>query len=169
MPISISDEAYIFLLSVVGGMIIPFIYDLFRIKRKAINTSTLFIYLEDLLFWILVAIVMFAIVYYSNEGEVRGFILFGTILGAILYILLLSKAVVKISITTIQVICKVIKTIFTIITYPIKVAYKILRVPCRFIYKILKKFMRAAKRVGKNNASKFYRNLKILKNVRKKI
>ena len=51
-----------------GGMLIAFIYDLFRVKRKTIRTKTLGVVIEDFLFWILAALVMFSVVYYSNEG-----------------------------------------------------------------------------------------------------
>jgi len=66
-------------------MIIAFIYDAFRIKRRAVKTSALVTYIEDIIYWIIVSIIMFAVVYYSNEGEIRGYLFLGTILGAVLY------------------------------------------------------------------------------------
>ena len=62
-------------------MIIAFIYDVFRI-RKAIRTSNIIVYFEDFIYWILVALVLF-VVYISNEGELRGYLIVGAIIGII--------------------------------------------------------------------------------------
>ena len=61
-------------------MLIAFIFDLFRIKRKAVETGNLLTYIEDLLYWIIAALVMFAVVYLANEGELRGYIFLGVVM-----------------------------------------------------------------------------------------
>lgn len=155
--------------SVVGGMLIAFVYDAFRIKRKAVKTSAVIIYVEDLIFWVIVAIIMFAVVYLSNEGEIRGYIFIGSILGVIIYVLIFSKIVMTVFLFILRVIYKIIKFIWTVITYPFRIILKILSFPAGFILKILKKFYRGARRVGRNRATKLSIWSKVLKNVRKKI
>jgi len=46
--VSVSNQAYVFLNCVLGGMIVAFVYDIFRVRRKAIKSSNLIVYFEDL-------------------------------------------------------------------------------------------------------------------------
>jgi len=125
MPVSVSNQIYVFLCSVAGGMLIAFIFDLFRIKRRTIKTSNIVTYIEDFIFWIFAALVMLLLVYYSNEGEPRGFIFIGIFLGAILYMLSLSKIIMKSVLAIIKVVCNVFKFLFNVLVYPVRIAVKI--------------------------------------------
>lgn len=169
MSISVSSQANIFLYAVLGGMLVAFIYDLFRIKRRAVKTSTIITGIEDFCYWILVALVMFAMVYYSNEGELRGFIFIGSIIGVILYILLLSRLVISSSLFIIRIVVKICKTVWLVITYPFMLLFRILAVPGRFLAKLFKRAARATKRAGKDRARKALIYGKRLKNLGKKI
>lgn len=42
-----------FCVFIIVGILLAFIYDLFRISRKAFNTKDFITYLEDILFWII--------------------------------------------------------------------------------------------------------------------
>ncbi len=169
MPVSLNNQAYVFLCSLIGGMLIAFVYDTFRIKRKIVNTGKLIIYLEDLLFWIMIAVIIFMVMYYSNDGEVRGYIFIGNILGAFLYMLLFSKAIVAASVFIIGIIVRVIKTIFIIIMYPIRIIMKILSVPGNFFLKILNKVLHKVKLIHNIKVSRAKEWTRIIKNLRKKI
>ena len=129
MTVSISSQAYIFLCSVIGGIAIALIYDIFRILRKAVKTSNLATYMEDLVFWVLVAVVMFATVYYSNEGELRSYIFLGTFLGVVLYALLFSKAVMSSSLFIIRIVKGIIRTVWTVLSFPFKIIIRLLAIP----------------------------------------
>lgn len=111
MPITIASQAHIFLVSVAGGIVAAFIYDLMRIRRKTIHACSILVHLEDILFWILTAIIFFLLAYYSNDGEIRGFMFIGAAIGAILYILTLSKIIIKIFVTVINCVVIVVKKI----------------------------------------------------------
>ena len=121
---SISNQVNIFLWSILGGMSIAFVYDIFRVKRRIIKTNNIITYIEDLLYWSISAAIMFAIVYIGNDGEVRGYIFLGNIIGAVLYILLLSRIVMFISLKVINYLRKVLKTLWNIFTYPFKVIFR---------------------------------------------
>lgn len=169
MPTSISNQAHIFLWAVAGGMAIGFVYDLFRIKRKAVKTGALFTYLEDFLYWVIVALIMLSVVYLSNDGEIRGYIFLGTVIGVILYTLLLSRIVIKLSIGAIKLLWRVLSTIWKIVIYPIKIILKILAVPGRFLSKKARAAFRKVKRSGKLTLSKAAIWRRIFRNARKKI
>lgn len=118
MITSISSQATIFLCTIIGGAVIALIYDLFRILRKTVRTGSLVIHVEDLLFWLIVSIVMFMTIYYSNDGELRVFMFIGACIGVILYVLLLSRIVMASSLFIIR-----------IVSYPFVLIIRILKAP----------------------------------------
>lgn len=144
-----------------------FIYDLFRIKRKAIRTRNIVIYIEDFFFWIIVALVMFFVVYLSNEGELRGYIMIGTILGVVLYILLLSSIVIKWSLIIIRTVCMIIKKVWMIATYPIRIILRILSIPAKFFGRKFMKLFRGIRRASKNRIANMKIRRRIFRNSRK--
>lgn len=169
MPISVKNQVYVFLWSAVGGALIALIYDLFRIKRRAVKTGILAIYFEDLVYWIIVAVVMFAVVYHSNEGEIRGYIFIGTVLGVTLYTLFFSKLVMKSAIFIIRIVVKVLKVLWGILTYPFRLIFKILSYPAKPVARVVQKTYRSMRIFGKNRMTKAKIWRKHFKNIRKKI
>ncbi|MCX7711966.1 MAG: spore cortex biosynthesis protein YabQ [Clostridia bacterium] len=168
MASTVYNQAYVFLCAVAGGILIAFLYDLFRIRRKALKTNIVFIYIEDFVYWILVALVMFGIVYFSNEGELRGYIFLGTLTGVILYILTLSKIVIGSAIMIIKVIYRIVSTIWKVVTYPFRLVYKILRVPARGVKKHTRRFFQGAKHVTKSKLGRAFDIKRAFRNIRKK-
>lgn len=167
--VSVSNQAYVFLSCVLGGMIIAFLYDIFRVRRKAIRSGNLIVYFEDFIYWIIVALVLFAVVYRSNEGEIRGYLILGVVIGIVLYVLLLSRIVINVFLFLIRVVYKAAVIVFTVALIPIKVILKILGVPTKGVYKIMMKSKSKVKRVGRNIHDKFRITKKLFKNIRKKI
>jgi len=150
-------------------MIIAFVYDIFRVRRKAIKSGNLIVYFEDFIYWIIVALVLFAVVYRSNEGEIRGYLILGVIIGIILYAFLLSRIVMKVFLFLIRVVYKAAVIVFTIILFPIKLALKILGFPAKRVYKTLSRCTNKLKRIRQNITNKFRISKKLFKNIRKKI
>ncbi|NLP14027.1 MAG: spore cortex biosynthesis protein YabQ [Clostridium sp.] len=169
MWVSVSNQAYVFLSCVLGGMIIAFVYDIFRVRRKAIKSGNLIVYFEDFIYWIIVALVLFAVVYRSNEGEIRGYLILGVIIGIILYAFLLSRIVMKVFLFLIRVVYKVAVFAFTIILLPIKIVLKLLGFPAKRIYKIISQCINKIKRASRNKLDRLRISKKLFKNIRKKI
>jgi len=167
--VSVSNQAYVFLCSVLGGMIIAFIYDIFRVRRKTIKSSNILVYFEDFIYWIIVALVLFAVLYYSNEGEIRGYLIIGTVLGIILYALLLSYIVMKIFLFFVKIIYKVVVTILSAILLPVKIIYKGCMVPVKCIYMWMRRVFLKTKKLSKINMGKFKGFKRFFKIIRKKI
>ena len=149
-------------------MLIGLLYDLFRIRRKALRTSLVILYLEDLAYWMLVALIMFGIVYYSNDGEFRGFIFLGTLLGVILYILLLSRIVISSALMIIKIISRILYLVWSIFTYPFRIIYRILRIPFRYLSKIARKYFRSTRNVIRNKLSISLNLKRAIRNIIKK-
>ena len=169
MPVTINIQAYTFLYSILCGMLIGLIYDIFRIKRKTIRTRALFIYIEDLIYWIIVVIVVFALIFYSNDGEIRGYILIGVLIGVTLYMLLLSNIIVKLSVKLLDLIGKIIKLILFVITYPFRIVLKLLSIPAKLVSKPVKKLLKSIKAYSRIRVTKITLWKKSLKNMIKKI
>lgn len=138
MTVSVANQAYVFLCSVIGGIAAAFIYDLFRIKRKAIRTINLITHLEDLIYWIIVSLMIFLMVYISNDGQLRGFIFLGIAIGVLLYILLLSRLVMKVSLAVISFVAGVISTVVRIILFPLILLCRLLIYPLQLLSGMLK-------------------------------
>lgn len=166
---TVGKEVYVFLSCVLGGMIVAFIYDVFRAGRRAIKSGNLIIYFEDFIYWIIAAFVLFGIVYYSNDGEIRGYVFIGAIQGIIIYALLLSRVVMKVFLLIIGIIYKIIVTLFNFLLIPVKIVYKIFRVPARIISCLFVKGGRKVKRIGRVRLEKLKMFKIYIKNIRKKI
>ena len=169
MPVSVKNQIYVFLWSIVGGALIALIYDLFRIKRKAVKTGIVAIYFEDLMYWIIVAAIMFAVIYHSNEGEIRGFIFIGTILGVILYALLFSKIIMKSAIFILRLIFNILKKLWKIATFPFRLIFKILSYPAKPLARTAQKSYRSVRAFSRNRITKIKMWGKRYKNKIKKI
>src|SRR5690554_4393607 len=71
MIVDTSNQAYIFLATVYGGMFLGIVYDLYRAFRMIIKPGRWFVALLDLSFWILAVIISFSMLFRINGGEIR--------------------------------------------------------------------------------------------------
>ena len=176
----VNIQALIFLYSFISGALIGLLYDLFRIKRRFIKTSNLIVNIEDIIYWILVVVILLLNAYISNDGEIRGYIIIGTILGVVIYIVALSKVVLTVSDVLIRVVIKIVIGIINVLMYPINIVYKALKVLLRPVRKCLKILLKAVRRVLRilkriikriinMKLTKFNIIIKIFKNILRKI
>ena len=117
----ISNQAYLFLIFVINGIIIGLVFDFFRILRISFKTKDFITYIEDILFWIITGIILLYSIFIFNNGQIRFFMFLGVIIGVISYILLISKYIIKVNV------------------FIINLVKKIFLIPLKFIYKIIKK------------------------------
>ncbi len=125
----ITNQAYLFFIFIINGIIIGLLFDFFRILRKSFKTPDIITYIEDLLFWILTGFIVLYSIFTFNNGEIRLYMILAIILGAIIYMLVASRYIIKINVTIIDFIKKILKKIFNIILIPFK-----------FLHKLIKKF-----------------------------
>ncbi|WP_066500760.1 spore cortex biosynthesis protein YabQ [Abyssisolibacter fermentans] len=144
MYVLTKDQILIFLTTIYGGLIIGFIYDLYRVFRYFIKPKRLATLIEDLLFWILISIISIGILFYSNWGQLRGYVLLGFILGVLIYSLLLSKIIIKAMIKIIGLLIKPIIYILRYLVLPLKYIKNIL---VKMRLKINKKVIKHKKRI----------------------
>jgi spore cortex biosynthesis protein YabQ len=166
--ITVAEQVRIFLYAIAGGAAVAFLYDLLRIKRRAVKTSVIFVNIEDLVYWVVAAVLIFFTVYGSNNGEIRGYIFIGNIIGVALYLLLFSKIIIASSMAIINMIVKIFKFIWKIISYPFKLIFKILAIPVVFFVKLVKRPVKSLGRATANRIKKINIWTKILRNIIKK-
>ena len=75
----------IFMFSCILGIILGIIYDCFRIVRMMINPRNIFIFFQDIVYFLLSALITFLFVLMFNDGESRFYILAGEGIGWIVY------------------------------------------------------------------------------------
>ena len=142
----VSNQANLFLIFVIDGFIIGLLFDTFRILRKSFKTSDIITTIEDIVFWIMTGIILLYTIFVFNNGEIRFFMFVGIFIGTLLYMLLISKYIIKISVSVIKFLKKVITVIFKIVIFPIQSIYKIikniLRKPILFCIINIKKTIR---------------------------
>ena len=93
-----NSQIGIFLIYLIAGVLICLLYDIFRALRKTVKTPDLVTYIEDTIFWILVAIFLIYLIFVLNSGEIRFFMFIAICLGGIVYYFTLSKYFVNISV-----------------------------------------------------------------------
>ena len=54
----ITNQAYLFLIFVINGLLIGLLFDFFRILRLSFKTRDFVTYIEDIIFWIITGIIV---------------------------------------------------------------------------------------------------------------
>ena len=125
------NQAYLFFIFIVNGILIGIFFDFFRILRKSFNTKDFVTYIEDILFWILTGFSILYFIFIFNNGEIRFFMFVAIGIGVILYMKIFSSIFIKINVNVINILKKICTTIIVI---PIKFIKKIFFKPISFIF-----------------------------------
>ena len=88
------NQANLFVIFSLVGIIIGLLFDIFRVLRKVFKTKDILTYIEDILFWILTGIIIIYSMYRFCDGELRFFMMVGIMFGSIIYILSISKYII---------------------------------------------------------------------------
>lgn len=149
MSINIQVQLADFVLGIFLGAGIGLTYDAFRILRKAIKTSDFFVFIEDVLFFILAGTTTFNFLLETNMGKIRFYILFAELIGMLIYFNTISKIIMGVSNQIIIIVKSIIRLIKKIILLPllrllIRIIY-ILSIPIIYIYNIVNKLIKKHK------------------------
>ncbi len=86
MEISLTQQVITFGASVVLGAVLGVVYELFRTVRSLFGGRTVAVFLQDVLFWIVSAFVVYTFFLIFTGGTVRYFVLAGAAVGLIIYL-----------------------------------------------------------------------------------
>lgn len=113
----ITNQAYLFLIFILVGIVIGLLFDFFRILRRSFSTKDFVTYIEDIIFWILAGfILLYSICTFSN-GEIRLFMVLGIVIGILIYIVTFSSFVIKVNVNIITFIKRILGGVFSKIKY----------------------------------------------------
>lgn len=87
----IYSEMRLFGICFLLGMALGLLYDIFRIFRMLIPHKNIFVDLEDLIYWVLTAYLVFRTLFQFNEGKLRGYAFLGMFLGVLIYTLTMRQ------------------------------------------------------------------------------
>jgi spore cortex biosynthesis protein YabQ len=129
MSSGIIKELQFFGLAVLRGVLLLALYDLIRILRRIVPHGIAAIALEDVLYWLGTALLIFQLIYRENDGAVRSYALLAIFVGMYFYHQTISGWLVTH-------LSGILKRILDIVFRPIKTIFGKVR---RFYKKKLKK------------------------------
>ncbi|MDI3534392.1 MAG: hypothetical protein PWQ82_757 [Thermosediminibacterales bacterium] len=106
------------------GFLIGAVFDVYRIIRGLVKPGGVATVIGDLVFWVLITFTVFAVLFYSNWGEMRFYLAIIFFVGFFLYKKLLSRIIVRSIIKTINFIDNILTGIIKIVLWPLKKAIK---------------------------------------------
>ena len=144
--LSLATQTKNFLLSLGFGFIMGIFYDLFRIMRTSISNGKIVTIVSDILYCIFLCFSLMLFCLTVNEGEIRLYLLLGSLAGFFVYYFSLGVIIFSFSEKLITLIKKIIGSVFNVISYPF-----------RFVFGKLRKLLN-------NLSAKSHKNTKNIKN-----
>ncbi|MGN0143062.1 MAG: spore cortex biosynthesis protein YabQ [Roseburia sp.] len=95
---AIGQEAVFLGVSVLLGAGMFLLYDCLRILRRIVPHGTVWIGVEDFLYWLVCTGAVFVMLYFQNDGMVRGYSLGGILVGMLFYYGLLSRFFIRLNV-----------------------------------------------------------------------
>lgn len=95
--IEVTTQTAVFLQSLALGFVLGLFYDVFRIFRLAIHHSSAILFLEDIFYFAVCAVVTFLFSLSAVNGHVRVFLVIGELLGATVYYFSAGVLVMRVS------------------------------------------------------------------------
>jgi spore cortex biosynthesis protein YabQ len=126
----IRRETVVFLLSILHGTGLAFLYDVIRSLRRAFRHGVAAVAAEDFLFWITAAFLTFCLAFFETDGVIRGYVAAGMALGVIFYHFTVSTLIIKI-------ISLIFLNIRKIFGYIAQIIWKFIKKTCLNLKKII--------------------------------
>ena len=147
MEITVAEQTYAFLFSLLTGAALGVFYDVFRVLRIAIRPGKAAIVIQDAIFFVVCGAVTFVFMLTENYGQIRIFLILGELMGFMLYYFTIGALVIKCAHAVIHFFCLVFAFIYKATVLPF-------RSFGRFLIKktgpIRSKIVKNTKKAGKN-------------------
>ncbi|WMJ76757.1 MULTISPECIES: spore cortex biosynthesis protein YabQ [unclassified Sedimentibacter] len=165
------SQEYMLAVSVMGGMLLGFIWDIYRLVRHYTKLSAFATAIGDILYWLISIYIGIQLIFDISFGNVRFFILIGFISGALLYFYGISRYILKAAIFIVDAILKFIKKIISLLIDPIKYVanmlinkFKILLYPIKLKYEKTRNTAKKRYKFFKFRVKKLSKNKKMIYN-----
>ncbi len=139
----VTNQAYLFVIFTINGIIIGILFDLFRVLRRSFKTTDIVTYIQDILFWILTGFILLYSIFTFSNGEIRFYMFLAIFLGCLMYIVMFSKYFIKVNVKIVTTIKVIVEKIMSIVIFPIKIVINLVKKiffrPIKFITINMKK------------------------------
>lgn len=122
MPLPINVQFNIVLYSILSGILIGVLYDLYNIIR-GVKVPKIIIMVEDILFWIFTSLAVFTFLLYMNYAFLNPYVYVFMIITLVIYLKFVSPMVLKVELYLISILGKAIRIVFKTVIYPVKVIF----------------------------------------------
>jgi spore cortex biosynthesis protein YabQ len=122
MPLPLEVQFQTVLYSILAGILIGVFYDFYSMVR-GLRIPKIILMIEDILFWILTAIIIFTFLLYNNYAFLGPYVYVFMILTLIVYLKLVSPKVIKLEKYFLERISMILRVIFKVLIYPVRILY----------------------------------------------
>lgn len=81
----------LFFMSMLWGIGVAVTYDVLRIFRRVIKPAHWLYYMQEILFWLAEALLIFRLLYIYDDGAIRSYTMLGLVAGMVLYTWLIGR------------------------------------------------------------------------------
>ena len=156
--ININNQFTTLLLSICLGCIGCVGYDVLRASRKAGFNSNIMVFITDIIFWVVNAFITFIFLIARTNGEIRGYVLVGELIGFVIFRISLSRFVLSIFTSVFSLFKKFVGCVnggFEVLYVKTDIIlHKIYKLSCKFI----KSLSKSVKKLLKNGHKVLYTN-----------
>lgn len=122
MPLDTNVQFSIILYALLAGILTGLMFDLYRIIRGS-KVPKAVIVIEDTLFWVLAAMVIFAFLLYTNFAFLGPYVYIFMLISLAIYMKFISNKCINFELYVVNAVGKVFRIIFKNISYPFKIIF----------------------------------------------
>lgn len=125
MPLPTNVQIDIIIYAILSGILTGIIFDFYRVFRGA-NIPKVIIFIQDFLFWIFTAFVVFTFLLYTNYAFLGPYVYVFMGISLLLHIKFISPLLLNFEKNCIKALMKASRILYKNFIYPIKVIYNII-------------------------------------------
>lgn len=152
-----SEQVGLFLMSLGVGFILGLIYDILRTVRISFTKGKAFVFIFDVLYFLLFGLITFVFILAFNKGELRFYLIFGEICGAAFYYFSFGLAAIKLSLVFSRLTKKFFSFVFKVISYPFRLIFKALKA----VFPKISVFFKKSQKKSQKNRKKHLPKLRL--------
>ena len=122
MPLDTNIQFSIILYALLAGILTGLMFDLYRIIRGS-KVPKAIIVIEDILFWVLASMIIFAFLLYTNYAFLGVYVYAFMLISLGLYMKFVSNKCIRLELEVVNGVSKVFRIIFKNIIYPFKIIF----------------------------------------------
>ncbi|MHC6181423.1 spore cortex biosynthesis protein YabQ [Clostridium sp. JNZ X4-2] len=117
MIISIGDQIRLIIFSIMAGIITGVLFDFYRLIRGFTGLNKIVIFIEDTLFWIFAAIIVFIFLMYVNYAYLRMYVYILLAVGIYLYLKIFSPIFIDFHKRSFKILGRIFRVILNMFIY----------------------------------------------------